>query len=70
MNKREASYPYMAINGEFFSKEFLDNLWIHLHKMAPLWEAGICEPTAADKFSYVILKQVTFRMPNVEILND
>lgn len=59
-------YPYLSLNGEFYSREFLDAAWAYLHKQAPLWKAGVSEPTPADKLAYEVLKQITMRPAVVE----
>lgn len=54
-----ANYPYMSVNGEFFTREALDAAWAYLEKQAPLWQAGIGEPSPTDKIAYHVLKQIT-----------
>lgn len=53
-----SKYPYLSVNGEFFNKEFLNSVVHHLHKMAPIWDAGIDTPSPSDKFAYHIIKMI------------
>lgn len=64
IDKAQAPYPYLGINGEYPSKEFLDDCWRHLHKMAVIWAAGIDKPSPTDRLAYLLLKQITFRQPD------
>lgn len=52
------TYPFLGINGEYFSREFLESVEAHLAKMAPIWAAGLDAPSPCDKFAYHVLKQI------------
>lgn len=64
LEKARAPYPYMSVNGDFYSKEFLDAAWNELLAKAPIWAAGIETPTKCEKFTYDVLKQITMRRPD------
>ena len=68
--KAKAPYPYLSINGECFTQEFLDDTWRELISKIPIWEAGIDVPSNTDKLAYIVLKQITMRMPDEPISED
>lgn len=65
IDKADAPYPYLSINGEFLSKEFLDDVWMELQFKAILWQAGLDKPSFADSFAYKVLTQITMRKPEL-----
>ncbi len=65
LTKDQAPYPYASVNGDFYSKETLDEAWRDLHRKAQLWQSGLDAPSAAEKFAYFVLKQITFRQPEL-----
>jgi len=61
--KAKAPYPYDSINGEFYSKEFLDSVWRDLKQKAIYVQMKMDSFSPAEKLAYVILKQITYREP-------
>jgi hypothetical protein len=61
-DKANAPYPYLGINGEFFSKEFLESVERELqHKAATVWSAGLDKPSPCEQFAYRVLKQISMK---------
>lgn len=65
MDKARAPYPYQGVNGEFYDKAFLDNVWQDLLRKSIGWTLGLDTPTPADRLAYEVLKQITMRMPDL-----
>lgn len=57
-DKANAPYPYLGINGEYISLEFLKSLENDLVQKLPMVQAGIVEFTPCEKFAYQVLKQI------------
>lgn len=59
-DKANCPYPYMGINGEYFSKEFLESVESDIVKKIPIWQANLIDPTPCERFAYHVLKQIKF----------
>jgi len=53
-----STYPYIGVNGEYYSREFLEKVEMELTAKIPIWQAGIEKPTAVEHFAYYTLRQI------------
>jgi hypothetical protein len=63
--------PYIAVGRKFFSKAFLEAVWNDLIRKIPIWEAGIVEPTNAERLAYDMLRPLFGAVaPDVDLLTE
>jgi hypothetical protein len=68
--KVNSPYPYLGINGQYLSRDFLDSVWADLHNKAIICDANISEPSPSEKLAYFVMKQITMGNVNPDRCSD